>query len=142
DPYKLFHKTDAMGLTALTPGFAWDACLKTDVLWRLNTFNVTEPEFFNALDGQLGSLSLADIKTYLRWHAAHASAPFLSSAFVDEDFDFFGRTLWGTPELKPRWKRCVALVDSQLGEAPGAEFVSRAFSAELKRKTLHMTEQI
>ena len=142
DPYRLFHKMDAKGLKALTPGFDWDVYLEAAGLPRLNAFNVTEPEFFKALDGQLGSLSLADIKTYLRWHAAHASAPFLSSAFVDEDFDFFGRTLWGTPELKPRWKRCVALVDSQLGEALGAEFVSRAFSAELKRKTLRMTQQI
>ncbi|TMH44396.1 MAG: M13 family metallopeptidase [Betaproteobacteria bacterium] len=142
DPYQLFHKTDAAGLKALTPGFDWDVYLEAAGLPRLNAFNVTEPEFYRALDRQLSSLSLADIKTYLRWHAAHASAPFLSSAFVDEDFDFFGRTLWGTPELKPRWKRCVALVDAQLGEALGAEFVSRAFSAELKRKTLHMTEQI
>src|SRR5882724_4130898 len=142
DPYKLFHKMDSGGLKALTPGFDWDVYLETAGLSRLNTFNVTEPEFFKELDKQWRSLSLADIKTYLRWHAAHATAPFLSSAFVNEDFDFFGRTLYGAPELRPRWKRCVALVDAQLGEALGREFVSRAFSPELKRKTLHMTKQI
>ncbi len=142
DPYRLFHKTDAKGLKALTPGFDWDAYLKTAGLSGLNAFNVTEPDFFKELDGQWQSLSLSDIKTYLRWHAAHATAPFLSSAFVNEDFDFFGKTLYGVPELRPRWKRCVALVDAQLGEALGEEFVSRAFSAELKRKTLHMTQQI
>ena len=142
DPYKLFRKTDSKGLKALTPGFDWDVYLEAAGLPRLNAFNVTEPEFFKELDKQWQSLSLADIKTYLRWHAAHATAPFLSSAFVNEDFDFFGRTLYGAPELKPRWKRCVALVDAQLGEALGEEFVSRAFSSELKQKTLHMTKQI
>jgi len=142
DPYKLFHKTDSKGLKALTPGFDWDAYLEAAGLPRLNAFNVTEPEFFRELDRQWRSIALADIKTYLRWHAAHASAPFLSSAFVNEDFDFFGKTLYGVPELKPRWKRCVALVDAQLGEALGQEFVSRAFSPELKQKTLHMTKQI
>jgi len=142
DPYRLFHKMDAGGLRALTPAFDWDVYLKTVGLSRLNTFNVTEPEFFKELDRQWQALGLADIKTYLRWHAAHATAPFLSSAFVNEDFDFFGRTLYGAPELRPRWKRCVALVDAQLGEALGEEFVRRTFSPELKRKTLHMTRQI
>jgi len=142
DPYRLFHKMDAKGLKALTPGFVWDVYLRTAGLSRLNTFNVTEPEFFKELDRQWRSLGLADIKTYLRWHAARATAPFLSSAFVNADFDFFGRTLYGAPELRPRWKRCVALVDAQLGEALGQEFVRRAFSPELKRKTLHMTKQV
>ena len=142
DPYRLFHKMDAGGLRALTPAFDWDVYLETVGLSRLNTFNVTEPEFFKELDRQWQALGLADIKTYLRWHAAHATAPFLSSAFVNEDFDFFGRTLYGAPELRPRWKRCVALVDAQLGEALGEEFVRRTFSPELKQKTLHMTRQI
>ena len=142
DPYKLFHKTNAEGLKTLTPGFDWGAYLKTLGLSRLDTFNVTEPEFYEELDRQLQALSLADMKTYLRWHVVHATAPFLSPAFVNEDFEFFGRTLYGVPELKPRWKRCVALVDAQLGEALGEEFVNRAFSPELKRKTLHMTRQI
>ena len=72
----------------------------------------------------------------------HAAAPSLSSAFVNEDFDFFSKTLRGVPQLRPRWKRCVSLVDRQLGEALGQEFVSRAFSPELKQKALTMTTQI
>src|SRR6185369_2892877 len=56
--------------------------------------------------------------------------------------DFFGKTLHGTPELQPRWKRCVGLVDGLLGEALGQEFVRRAFGPELKDKTLTMTKQI
>jgi endothelin-converting enzyme/putative endopeptidase len=142
DPYQLFHKMDAGGLKALTPGFDWGVYLKTAGLSRWNTFNVTEPEFYKELARQWRALSLEDIKTYLRWHIVHAAAPFLSLAFVNEDFDFFGKTLHGVPELRPRWKRCVAWVDAQLGEALGQEFVNRAFSPELKKKTLHMTKQI
>ena len=142
DPHKLFHNMDAKGLKALTPGFEWGAYLKVAGLGKLNAFNVTEPEFFQALEKLLQSSSLDDIKTYLRWHLAHASAQHLSTPFVNESFGFFSKTLRGVPELKPRWKRCVALVDGQLGEALGQEFVGRAFSAELKKKTLHMTKQI
>ena len=142
DPHKLFHNMDAKGLKALMPGFEWSAYLKVAGLSKLNSFNVTEPDFFTALEKLWQTNSLDDIKNYLRWHLAHISAPHLSSAFVNENFNFFNKTLRGVPELRPRWKRCVALVDGQLGEALGQEFVSRAFSAELKIKTLHMTRQI
>ena len=142
DPRKLFHNMDANGLKALTPGFDWNAYLRVAGLSKLNAFNVTEPEYFKALEKQWRISSLDDIKTYLRWHVTHANAPYLSSAFVNENFNFFSKTLRGVPELRPRWKRCVALVDGQLGEALGQEFVSRTFSAELKDKTLRMTRQI
>ena len=142
DPYKLFHKMDRKGLRATTPAFSWDAYLKVVGLARLDRFNVTEPAFYKELDRQLGANSLDDIKTYLRWHLTRASAPFLSSAFVNENFDFFSKTLRGVQQLKPRWKRCVALVDNQLGEALGQEFVRRAFSPALKGTTLRMTKQI
>ena len=142
DPYKLFHKVDARGLGALTPSFDWTAYLRTLGLARVKTFNVMEPAFYAALDQQLARASLDDIKAYLRWHVAHANAALLAPAFVNESFDFFSRTLRGVPELRPRWKRCVALVDAQLGEALGKEFVARAFSPELKARALRMTRQI
>ena len=142
DPYKLFHKMNARGLQALTPGFDWRVYLNALGMKNLNTFNVTEPAFYKAFAQQLQTLSLDDIKTYMRWHVARANAPYLSKVFANESFAFFSKTLRGVPEQKPRWKRCVALVDSQLGEALGQEFVSRAFSPELKAKTLRMTKQI
>ncbi len=53
-----------------------------------------------------------DWKTYLRWHTLHYAAPMLSSAFVNEDFDFYGRTLTGAKEIKPRWKRVIGVINS------------------------------
>jgi putative endopeptidase len=142
DPYKLFHKMDRKALDALTPAFDWGAYLGRLGLARLDTFNVTEPEFFKAFDRELGARSVGDIQTYLRWHVAKEASPYLSSAFVNENFEFFSRTLRGVPQLRPRWKRCVALVDAQLGEALGQEFVSRAFAPKLKEDTLRMTRRI
>jgi len=142
DPYQLFHKMDAAGLQALTPAFDWGAYLNALGLPRLNAFNVTEPAFYAEIEKRLNEGTLEDIKTYLRWHLAHANAAFLSTAFVNESFDFYSKTLRGVQELRPRWKRCVALVDGQLGEALGQEFASRAFGPGLKKKTLRMTKQI
>ena len=142
DPYKIFHKVDRLGLLALAPDFDWGSYLKVMGLDRLDTINVTEPEFYKELNTQLQSNSLGDIKTYMRWHVASAASPLLSSAFVNENFDFFNKTLRGVPQLRPRWKRCETLVDKQLGEALGQEFVLRVFGPALKESTLHMTTQI
>ena len=142
DPYKLFNKMDLAQLQALTPGFDWGVYLQAAGLADVHAFNVTEPKFYKAMAKHWKTSSLDDIKVYLRWHVAHAQASSLSSAFVTENFNFFSKTLRGTPLQQPRWKRCVALVDAQLGEALGQEFVDRAFGPELKQKTLVMTEQI
>jgi endothelin-converting enzyme/putative endopeptidase len=142
DPYKVFHKMDRMGLMGLTPEFDWGGYLKVVGQEQLDSFNVTEPEFYKEFDRLLRTRSLADIKAYLRFHLASAASPFLSSKFVAEDFDFNEKTLRGVEQLRPRWKRCVTLVDQQLGEALGQEFVSRAFGPELKTSTLRMTVQI
>ncbi len=142
DPYKLFHKMDFKGLQAMTPSFDWGTYIKDSGLPSQNTFNVTQPAFFAEVEKLLQSESLDNIKTYLRWHLVHSMSPYLSSAFVNENFDFFAKTLHGVPQLRPRWKRCVALTDDELGEALGQEFVARAFSADLKQKTLTMTKQI
>ena len=142
DPYKAFHKMDAKELQSLTPAFDWHAYLERMGMAKLDTFNVSQPAFHREMDQQLRTLSLDDIKTYLRWHLVQANAPYLSSAFVNADFAFFRKALRGVPELQPRWKRCVTLVDQQIGEALGEEFVREAFSPELKQKTLRMAQQI
>ncbi|WP_296945997.1 M13 family metallopeptidase [uncultured Massilia sp.] len=142
DPYKLFHKMDARGLQALTPGFDWTAYLDAIGQKGLDSFNVTEPAFYKALAKMWKSNDIEATRTYLRWHVARNLSPVLASRFDEEHFDFFSKTLRGVQQQQPRWKRCVALVDHQLGEALGQEFVGRAFSPELKAKALHMTRQI
>jgi endothelin-converting enzyme/putative endopeptidase len=142
DSRNLFHKVDARGLRRATPDFDWTPFLEAVGLPRQKAFDITDPGFYRAFDHELRTRSLAELKTYLRWHVAHAAAPALSPPFVDEDFAFFHHVLEGTPQLAPRWRRCVTHVDDQLGEALGQEFVKVAFSPELRARTLHMTRQI
>jgi putative endopeptidase len=142
DPYNLYHRMDRARLRALVPSFDWGRYLRVGGLEKLRAFNVTEPKFFEELERQLRARSLAEIKAYLRWHYVRSQSPFLPRRFVDRNFEFYSKTLHGVPEQKPRWKRCVALVDAQLGEALGQEFVRRAFDPSLKEKILRMTLQI
>ena len=142
DPQKQFHPANERKLQALTPAFDWKSYLAGVGVAGNDRFNISQPKFFQTLDFQLRMRKLDDIKTYLRWHVAHISAPFLSKPFLDENFDFYRRTLRGVTELAPTWQRCVVLVDNQIGEALGQEFVKDNFGPELKAKTLHMTQQI
>ena len=142
DSKKLFHPANERKLQALVPAFDWKSYLAGLGLAGNDRYNISEPRFFQTLDFQLRLRKLDEIKTYLRWHVAHISAPFLSKPFVDENFRYFRRELRGVTAQAPLWKRCVMLVDTQIGEALGQEFVKDNFSPDLKAKTLHMTRQI
>ncbi|HEY4082312.1 MAG TPA: M13 family metallopeptidase [Burkholderiaceae bacterium] len=143
DPYKIAHAFDARTLQALTPGFDWAAYRRAlGVPADLNDYNVTEPAFFKALNARLAQMTLPQIRTYLRWQLASTQAPLLSQDLATLNFNFFGKTLLGTPAQKPRWKRCVQLIDAQMGEALGEEFVRENFSPALKEKTQQMTREI
>src|SRR5204863_8038574 len=99
-------------------------------------------EFLKAVDQVVSSSSLADLKTYMRWHVVHAQAALLPKPFVDENFAFYGKTLTGAQEQTPRWKRCVQATDNDLGEALGRAYVDRTFGPEGKARTLEMVHQI
>ncbi|MDV6248310.1 peptidase M13, partial [Rhodococcus opacus] len=75
-----------------------------------------------------------DWKAWAVWRVLRARAPYLSEAFVDENFAFYGRTLTGTQEIRDRWKRGVSLVQDLLGEAVGKLYVERHFPAEAKTR--------
>ena len=88
---------------------------------------VTQPDYLPHAAGVWQETDLEDLKVWVAWHVVHGRASLMSGAFVEESFDFYGRTLQGTDELRPRWKRGVGLVESCLGEALGEIYVERHF---------------
>ncbi len=142
DPYKQKHKMSVADLYKIAPDFDWNAYFAAGDVPKFKILNVGWPDFFQELDAQLKSDSLADWKTYLRFHLANSRAPYLSSTFVNEDFDFYRKYLRGAKEIQPRWKRCVRNIDRELGEALGQAYVRKTFSPELKAATLDMTRHI
>jgi putative endopeptidase len=142
DPRKLYHKMTIEQLVALSPSFQWKTYFTKVGLPSLEALNVETPEFFKTLTIELRDEPLASWKAYLRWHLINANAPFLSSEFVNADFDFYGKTLQGAQELEPRWKRCVGYTDNDLGEALGQAYVERTFSPDAKRRAQKMVMEI
>ena len=142
DPNAVYHKMDLGGLQTLTPVISWAAYFREVNAPAVNAINVRQPNFFKALNETLTSTPMPDWKTYFRWHLIHSAAPALSSKFVNENFDFFGKTLTGARELQPRWKRCVQSTDRQLGFALGQEYVKEKFPPEAKAAALKMVHNI
>ncbi len=142
DPYKVFHRVQVAELERLAPAFDWKAYLAGMGIPDTQVLNASQPGFFKGMSTELKRRPLADWKLYFRWHLVNSQAPYLSRAFVDEDFAFNHKVLQGTEALAPRWKRCVRWVDRDLGEALGQVFVQKNFSPELKQKTQEMVQQI
>ena len=138
DPANTYHKMTLKELAALAPHFDWSAYFAAAGAPPFTQINVKWPDFFKGVDQLVQARGLDDWKVYLRWHAVHDGAALLPTAFVDEDFNLFEKTLNGTQEVRPRWKRCVQLTDEQLGEALGQRYVEATFGPEGKARTLKM----
>jgi len=142
DPEKIYHKMSAVDLQKLSPAFAWNEYFTTIQPPSFDSLNVGEPDFVKGMNTIIASNNLDDIKTYLRWQMLRAASPMLPKAFVEEDFNFYGKTLRGAKELRPRWKRCVEYTDNDLGEALGQAYVAVAFPPEAKAHTLQMVREL
>ena len=142
DPRNRDHKMATADFEKMAPQFQWQIYFAKVGTPSLASLNVSSPDFFTAMNDALSKESLADWKTYLRWRLVHADAPHLSSAFVNENFAFFGKTLRGQEEIQPRWKRCTEEIDDNLGEALGQAYVEKYFSAGAKQAALKMVKEI
>jgi len=142
DPEKVYHKMGKAELAALSPAFRWNEYIVSTGAPAFQSINVSYPEFVKTIDTAVTGTSLADWKTYLTWHLLHSEAPLLPTSFVQENFNFYAKTLRGTEAMRPRWKRCVDFTDGELGEALGRKYAEKTFGAEGKARTLKMVDAL
>jgi putative endopeptidase len=142
DPEANYHPMSLAQLDALTPHMSWKEYFADVGMPSLEKLDVGQVNFFEQMDQSIASVSLADWKTYLRWHLIHSVAGSLPKKFVDENFDFYQRQLTGSKELLPRWQRCVRATDRELGEALGQYYVQRYFPPEAKARAVEMVKNI
>ncbi|HEX7803123.1 MAG TPA: M13-type metalloendopeptidase [Pseudoxanthomonas sp.] len=119
---------------ALTPNFSWTEFFKSQGVAPQEKFSLAMPAFHQEVSKMLGDTVPATWRSYLRFHAVDNASPYLSQAFVDENYNFNGKVLNGQKEIKPRWKRVLDTVETQAGEALGQMYVKVAFPAESKAK--------
>jgi putative endopeptidase len=142
DPVANYHLLPLAEVQRLTPAFAWRAYLAGIGLAEPPAIDIGQPEFLRALDTLLAQAPAADWRAYLRWHLIHDNAPYLSGPFVSENFEFFGRTLAGTPKITDRWRRVLDAENDAVGEALGQLYVARAFPAGAKARALALVAAV
>ena len=142
DPKNINNKMSLAEVQTLAPSIDWNGYLKAVKAPVSDHYIVTTPDFFRATEKLINDHPLDHWKAYLRWQVIHRSAPYLTKAMVDENFDFFSHTLAGAEQQLPRWRRCVHAADRDLGEALGQAYVDRAFPPESKARTLQMVHAI
>ena len=135
DPVKTYNRFDVAALAPLAPGFDWPAWLAgAGLAGRTSDVIVAQPSYLGTVAAQLTATPMPVWRAYLRARVLNSYASFLSKDFVDARFDFVGRTLSGTTEILPRWKRGVGLIDALEGEALGKLYVDKYFSAAAKAR--------
>ena len=141
DPVATYNYRTVAQLTAMTPHFDWNRYFADVGNANVPAVDVQSPKFFTAVDSLLANVPLSDWKSYLRWRVIRSSSPYLSSAFVNEDFNF-SKTLSGAKEQLSREKRCTRLTDGGLRDALGQAYVAEYFTPQAKARALDMVHNL
>ncbi len=142
DPEANYHKMTIDELNTLTPSFDWKAYFAANGFAPFTNLVVSQPEFLKAVDKQIKSTPLSEMKVYMKWNLINGYADYLSDDFVLQNFDFYSKTLNGAKELKPRWKRALRETDGAMGEALGQLYVAKHFSANAKKRINELVDNL
>jgi putative endopeptidase len=142
DPASVYHKMTMEQFRGLSDSFDWTLYFDEIKAPKMDSLNVVAPDFFKGQEAMLKSVSMDDWKVYLTFHLLHGQAAMLPTKFNQENFAFFGKFLTGAKEQRPRWKRCVAAADGDVGEALGKAYVDRTFGTDGKARTLKLVGEI
>ncbi len=142
DPANRYGYVTVAEADAVTPHFPWSQFLAAEGLKDVAGISMGQPKFFAEFDKMLVDVSAADWRAYLRYHAIIGAAPYLSDAFANERFAFYGTTMRGQKEQKPRWKRSLDSVNNTMGEALGQVYVQQVFPEESKAQMLALVTNL
>ncbi|MSU69323.1 MAG: M13 family peptidase [Opitutaceae bacterium] len=142
NPPANYHKLKVASLPQYTGDLDFAAFFKASGAPGFTDVNLAQPEFFRVFAALLAQTPVADWRLYLRWHLVRRAAPFLGAPWADENFRFFGTTMTGATERKPRWKQVVTVIDECAGEALGQLYVVQYFPPEAKARVLQLVANI
>jgi predicted metalloendopeptidase len=143
DPIKTYNRVEITGLATLAPGFDWRAYLVAAGAGGKVTYVIaSQPSYLTGFARLVQDTDLSTWRSYLRWHLINDMSPFLTKAFVDERFSFYGTTLRGVPQNRPRWKRGVQLVEGSIGEGLGKLYVAEYFPADRKARVEALVQNL
>ena len=139
-----YNKKSFSELKQLAASFNWPLWIQSSNTPAkvLDQVIIRQPSYLEGLSKLLAAFDLPKWRSWLSWHVLSGASPYLSAAFVNENFNFYGTTLSGIPKLKDRWKRGVGLVEGALGEAVGQIYVERHFGENAKTKMVELVANL
>ncbi|WP_201313734.1 M13-type metalloendopeptidase [Dyella sp. EPa41] len=141
-PENQYHFVTVKEADKITPHFSWEDFFKAQGVTVDKGFSLSQPKFMAEFDKLLANAPVDQWQAYLRFHTISDASPYLSKAFQDNKFDFYGKTLAGQPEQKPRWKRVLGGVNSSMGEALGQLYVAKMFTPEAKDRAKELVDNV
>ncbi len=142
DPEKTYNKMSIRQLKKIAEGFDWDVYFEGIGIENPNVIVVGQPQFFEEISRMMNEVSLNDWIVYLKWQMINNAANVLSSDFVNERFNFYGKYLNGTKALQPRWKRILQAADGAMGELIGQIYVEQYFPPEAKERAKTIVDNL
>ena len=142
DPYANYHKMAIADLRKTYPGTDWAGVIAKIGVKHVDSVIVMQPEFLKALDLIVSTEKIETLKDYMTFQLLKSFAADLSKPFVDANFDFYGKTISGAKQLRPRWKRVLDFEEEAIGEALGQLFVHEYFNETAKKRYNDMVEGI
>ena len=134
DPANRYNPVSLADADASTPNFSWTQFFTALDVEAPQTFSLPMPGFFKEMDAMLADVPLETWKTWLRFRTIDEASPYLSNAFAERNFEFYGKTLRGQKEMQERWKRVLGALNGSMGEGFGQLYVEQAFPPESKAK--------
>jgi len=134
DPQKTYNKVTIEGLNKLAPDINWKSYFTQVGYPQLPEVNIFQPGFMKELNSMMKTVPVDDWKTFLRWQLINSTAAYLGKEFVDQNFDFYNRTLSGQEKMEPRWKLVLDVTSNALGESIGQLYVKKYFPPVAKQK--------
>lgn len=134
DPNATYNKMTYDKVKARYNNFDWDLYLSGLGLGNPGDIDVNQPAFFDELNKMITEVPLKDWKVYFKWNLLNSTASYLSADFENEDFDFYGKTMQGSKQMKERWRRVLSSTNSALGMAVGKKFTEKYFPPEAKER--------
>ncbi|WP_346950082.1 M13-type metalloendopeptidase, partial [Dyella sp.] len=142
DPKNQYHFVSVKEADKVTPHFSWEKFFSAQGVTVDKGFSLSQPKFFAEFDKLLAAAPLEQWQAYLRFHTISDASPYLSKSFQDNKFDFYGKTLAGQPQQKPRWKRVLGAVNGSMGEALGQLYVAKVFKPEAKERAQELVDNV
>ena len=142
NPHATYNKKTQEEVSNLYPNFDWKMYMTAIGVEYEGEINVRQPKFFKEVNNMMAEITIEEWKDYFYWNFFNTTANYLTQEIQEQNFDFYGRTMQGSQEMRPRWRRVLGTTNGALGDAIGQKFSEKYFPAEAKERMVALVENL